>query len=218
MKKISSPKEAVSHIHDGAVLMIGGFMCCGQPLRLIEELLKQGAKGLTVITNDAGFPERGVGKLVVAGRVRRLVASHIGLNPVAGQRMHSGAMAVDLIPQGTLAERIRCAGAGLGGILTPTGLGTEAESGKRKIDVDGRKYILETPLKADFALVKVSVCDRCGNGFIAKAAKNFNPLMAMAAQHTIAEADELVEIGALDPERVTLPGVFVNTVAFEVRR
>jgi len=213
MKKIQTPREAVAHIHDGAVIMIGGFMCCGQPLRLTEALLAQGTQNLTVITNDAGFPDRGVGKLVVAGRVKRLIASHIGLNPAAGQKMNSGEMAVELVPQGTLAERIRCAGAGLGGVLTPTGLGTEVEAGKRKVEVDGRKYLLETPLKADFALVKASVCDRCGNAFVAKAGKNFNLVMAMAAQHTIAEADRLVEIGELDPERVTIPSIFVNTVA-----
>ena len=218
MKKIQTPAEAVAHIHDGAVLMIGGFMCCGQPIALTEALLAQGTKGLTVITNDAGFPDRGVGKLVVAGRIKHLIASHIGLNPAAGQLMHSGAMAVELVPQGTLAERIRCAGAGLGGVLTPTGLGTEVEAGKRKVEVDGHKYLLETPLKADFALVKATVCDRCGNAFVAKAGKNFNPLMAMAAQHTIVEAERLAERGGLDPERVTIPGVFVHTVAVEARR
>lgn len=218
MKKIQAIREAVAHIHDGAVLMVGGFMCCGQPLRLAEALLAQGTKDLTVITNDAGFPDRGLGKLVVAGRIKRLIASHIGLNPAAGQRMHSGAMQVELVPQGTLAERIRCAGAGLGGVLTPTGLGTEAETGKRKVDVDGRKYLLETPLRADFALVKASVCDRCGNVFTAKAGKNFNLVMAMAAQHTIAEADRLVERGELDPEKVTIPGVFIHTVAWEAPR
>ena len=218
MKKIQTPQEAVAPIPDGAVLMIGGFMCCGQPIRLTEALLAQGTKDLTVITNDAGFPDRGVGKLVVAGRIKRLIASHIGLNPTAGQKMNSGEMAVELVPQGTLAERIRCAGAGLGGVLTPTGLGTQVESGKRKMEIDGRTYLLETPLKADFALVKTSVCDRCGNAFTAKAGKNFNLVMAMAAQHTIAETDRLVEIGELDQERVTIPGIFINTVAVQGAR
>lgn len=218
MKKIQTPREAVAHIHDGAVLMVGGFMCCGQPLRLTEALLAQGTKNLTVITNDAGFPDRGLGKLVVAGRIKRLVASHIGLNPAAGQKMHSGEMEVELVPQGTLAERIRCAGAGLGGVLTPTGLGTEAEAGKRKVEIDGHKYLLETPLKADFALVKATLCDRCGNAFTAKAGKNFNLVMAMAAQHTIAETERLVPAGGIDPEQVTIPGVFINTVACEESR
>jgi acetate CoA/acetoacetate CoA-transferase alpha subunit len=215
MKSIESPKAAVSRIHDGAVLLVSGFMCCGQPIRLTEALLEQGTKDLTVITNDAGFPDRGVGKLIVAGRVRRLIVSHIGLNPAAGQKMNSGEMAVELVPQGTLAERIRCAGAGLGGVLTPTGLGTEVEKGKRAVEVEGRKYLLETPLRADFALLKASVCDRCGNAFTAKSGKNFNPVMAMAAQHAILETDRLVETGALDPEQVTIPGVFVKTIAVE---
>ena len=213
MKKIETPEEAVARIHDGAVIMVGGFMCCGQPIRLTEALLDQGTKDLTVITNDAGFPDRGLGKLIVEGRVKRLIASHIGLNPAAGKKMHTGEMAVELVPQGTLAERIRCAGAGLGGVLTPTGLGTEVEEGKRKVDVDGRKFLLELPLKADFALLKASVCDRCGNAFTAKAGKNFNPVMAMAAQHAIVETDRLVKTGGLDPELVTIPGVFVKTIA-----
>jgi acetate CoA/acetoacetate CoA-transferase alpha subunit len=218
MKHIQTPRQAVACIPDGATIMVGGFMCCGQPLHLVEELLKQGAKDLTLITNDAGFPDRGVGKLIVAGRVKHLIASHIGLNPIAGKKMNTGEMRVQLVPQGTLAERIRCAGAGLGGVLTPTGLGTEVEHGKHKIEVDGRKYLLETPLRADYALVKVSICDRCGNAFVAKAGKNFNLVMAMAAQHTIAEADSLVARGALDPERVSIPGVFINTVAVEEKR
>lgn len=218
MKKIQTPREAVAPIPDGAIVMIGGFMCCGQPLKLVDELLRRGTKNLTIITNDAGFPDRGVGKLIVAGRVKRLIASHIGLNPTAGQKMHSGEMSVELVPQGTLAERIRCAGAGLGGVLTPTGLGTEVEKGKHAISVDGRKYLLETPLKADFALVKAQVCDCCGNAFMSKASKNFNLVMAMAAQHTIAEAGRLVEPGMIDPEKVTLPGVFVHTVAVEKKR
>ncbi len=218
MKKIQTPAEAVAPIPHGAVVMIGGFMCCGQPLRLTDELLRRGTKNLTVITNDAGFPNRGVGKLIVAGRVKRLIASHIGLNPAAGQKMHSGEMTVELVPQGTLAERIRCAGAGLGGVLTPTGLGTEVEKGKRAITVNGRKYLLETPLKADFALIKAAICDRCGNAFMPKASKNFNLVMAMAAQHTIAEAGRLVEPGMIDPEQVNLPGIFVHTVAVENKR
>lgn len=218
MKKIETPKEAVARIHDGAVIMVGGFMCCGQPISLTEALLAQGTKDLTVITNDAGFPDRGLGKLVVAGRIKRLIASHIGLNPAAGQKMNSGEMVVELIPQGTLAERIRCAGTGLGGVLTPTGLGTEVESGKRKVEVDGRKYLLETPLRADFALLKASVCDRCGNAFTAKAGKNFNPVMAMAAQHAIVETERLVDAGGLDPEQVTIPGIFIKTIVVKEAR
>lgn len=195
--------------------MVGGFMCCGQSLRLTDALLSHGAKSLTLITNDAGFPDRGLGKLIVAGRVSRLIASHIGLNPAAGQKMNAGDMAVELVPQGTLAERIRCGGAGLGGVLTPTGLGTAVEEGKRKVDIDGHKYLLETPLKADFAFVKAERCDRLGNGVIPKSCKNFNLVMAMAAQHTVLETDELVEPGAIDPDLVDLPGIFVDAIAVE---
>jgi acetate CoA/acetoacetate CoA-transferase alpha subunit len=212
MKRICSAQKAVHNIHDGASLMIGGFMCCGQPLRLIDALLEKGSKDLTVICNDAGFPDRGVGKLIVAGRVKTLIASHIGLNPSAGDKMGSGEMAVELVPQGTLAERIRCGGAGLGGVLTPTGLGTEVEKGKRTIEVDGAAFLLEAPLRADFALVKANVTDRYGNCFVAKSAKNFNGVMAMAARHTIVETEELVEAGNLDPERVLIPGVFINDI------
>jgi acetate CoA/acetoacetate CoA-transferase alpha subunit len=214
MKKIQTPEEAVAHIHDHASIMVGGFMCCGQACRLIDALLEKGSKDLTLITNDGGFPDRGIGKLIVAGRVNRLIASHIGTNPVAGQRMNSGEMLVDLVPQGTLAERIRCDGAGLGGILTPTGIGTAVEEGKRKIEVEGKEYLLETPLHADFAFVKATVCDRFGNAFVEKAGKNFNIVMAMAVQHCIVETDELLETEALDPERIHIPSVFVDAIAY----
>jgi len=214
MKPLQTFAEAVRPIGDGASLMVGGFMCCGNAYGLIDALLDQGTKDLTLISNDGGFPERGVGKLIVAGRVARLVASHIGTNPVAGARMGDGSMAVELVPQGTLAERIRCAGAGLGGVLTPTGLGTAVENGKRKVRVNGKTFLLETPLAADFAFVKVARCDRLGNAFISKASKNFGIIMAMAARHCVVEADEVVEVGGLDPEKVHLPGVFVDAITY----
>jgi acetate CoA/acetoacetate CoA-transferase alpha subunit len=213
MKKVQTPEEAVANVHDGASIMIGGFMCCGQALRLIDALLAKGSKNLTVVCNDAGFPDKGVGRLICAGRVRRFIASHMGTNPEAGRRLHDGEMEVELVPQGTLAERIRCGGAGLGGVLTPVGIGTAAEKGKRKISVSGRDYLLETPLHADFAFIKASACDRLGNAFIAKSGKNFNVVMAMAAQHCIVEADRLVGPGDIDPESVTIPGVFTDAVA-----
>ena len=218
MKKILTPGEAVKVIHDRASIMISGFMCCGQALRLVDALLERGVKDLTVITNDSGLPDRGVGKLIVAGRVRKLIVSHIGLNPEAGRKMNSGEMEVELVPQGTLAERIRCSGAGLGGVLTPTGIGTRVEDGKQKMRVGDSEYLLETPLHADFAFVKADVCDRYGNAFVAMSGKNFNTVMAMAAQHAILETDKLVEPGELDPEKVTIPGVFVNTIACEGRQ
>jgi acetate CoA/acetoacetate CoA-transferase alpha subunit len=212
MKRICSPEEAVRNIHDGASLMIGGFMCCGQPLSLIDALLAKGSKDLIVITNDAGFPDRGIGKLIVAGRVKALIASHIGLNPTAGVKMHSGEMSVELVPQGTLAERIRCGGAGLGGVLTPTGLGTEVEKGKRTVKIEDATFLLETPLRADFALIKATAADHYGNAFLAKSTKNFNAVMATAARHVIVETDELVKTGEIDPEKVVVPGIFVNDV------
>jgi acetate CoA/acetoacetate CoA-transferase alpha subunit len=214
VKRVVTPAQAVAVIGDGASVMVAGFMCCGNAFGLVDALLEHGASELTLISNDGGFPERGVGKLIVAGRVRRLVASHIGTNPVAGARMHDGSMTVELVPQGSLAERIRCAGAGLGGVLTPTGVGTACERGKRKVRLDGRTYLLETPLAADFALVRAAVCDRLGNAHVAKAGKNFSVVMAMAARHTIVEAEEVVEPGQLDPELVTIPGVFVRTIAW----
>jgi acetate CoA/acetoacetate CoA-transferase alpha subunit len=218
MKTIQTPEEAVHHIHDHASIMVGGFMCCGQAFRLIDALLEKGSKDLTIITNDGGFPDQGIGKLIVAGRVKHLIASHIGTNPVAGQKMNSGEMEIELVPQGTLAERIRCDGAGLGGILTPTGLGTAVEVNKRKIEVDGKEYLLETPLHADFAFVKATTCDRFGNAFAAKAGKNFNIVMAMAVQHCIVETDELLDIGQLDPEQVHIPSVFVDAIAYAGKR
>lgn len=187
-------------------------MCCGQPLALMDAILAVGTKNLTVITNDAGFPDRGVGKLIVAGRVSHLIASHIGLNPVAGQKMHSGEMKVELVPQGTLAERIRSAGAGLGGVLTPTGIGTNVEEGKKKVMIDDQEYLVELPLKADFALIKATICDRQGNCFLAKSEKNFNTVMASAGAQVIAETEKLVDIGELDQDNVTIPGVFVNAI------
>ncbi|MDD2774297.1 MAG: CoA transferase subunit A [Elusimicrobiales bacterium] len=212
MKRLVSADEAVSGIKDGASVMLGGFMCCGQPFGLIDALLRTGAKNLTVISNDGGTPCTGVAKLIEQQRVARLIASHIGLNPEAGRQMNAGTLEVDLVPQGTLAERIRAAGAGLGGVVTPTGIGTEVEKGKQKISVDGREYLLEKPLRAEFAFIRADIADKFGNIFIAKAQKNFNPVMAMAAQTTIVEAEKIVELGGLDPDDVTLPGVFVHTI------
>jgi acetate CoA/acetoacetate CoA-transferase alpha subunit len=213
MKKVLSPADSVADIKDGSTVMISGFMCCGQPLSLIEALIEQGTKDLTIICNDAGYPDRpGVGRLVVEKRVKKLITSHIGLNPVAGQQMHSGELEVVLVPQGSLAEKIRAGGTGLGGVLTPTGVGTEVEKGKQIIELNGIKYILEESLKAQYSLISSNVCDEFGNAFIAKSAKNFNVVMAMASQNTILETKKIVEIGNLDNEKITVPGVFVNTI------
>lgn len=212
MKEIITAASAAAKIKDGDTLMIGGFMCCGQPLGIVDALLESGVKDLTVITNDTGWPDRGFGKMIVAKRVKKLIASHIGLNPEVAKQMFAGTLEVELVPQGTLAERIRCGGAGLGGVLTPTGLGTEVETGKQKLTVNGKQYLLETPLHADFALISGTVTDREGNTFIAKSAKNFNMVMAMAADHTIVETGEVVENGKLDPDHVSVPGVFVKSI------
>ncbi|MFA5161973.1 MAG: CoA transferase subunit A [Elusimicrobiales bacterium] len=212
MKKIVSADEAVSGIRDGASIMLGGFMCCGQPFGLVDAILRKGVKNLTLIVNDTGSPGLGVAKLVEQRRVAHVITSHIGLNPEAGKQMNAGTMKVELVPQGTLAERIRSAGAGLGAVVTPTGLGTEVEKGKQKILIDGREYLVELPLRAEFAFVTADIADKYGNGFVAKSRKNFNIVMAMAAQETILEADKLVETGELDPDRINLPGVFVHTI------
>jgi acetate CoA/acetoacetate CoA-transferase alpha subunit len=216
MKPVVSPKEAVASIQSGSTIMVGGFMCCGQPLALVDALLEQGASSLTIICNDAGLPNVGVAKLIHAGRVKKLIASHIGLNPEAGEKMNKGELVVELVPQGTLAERIRAAGAGLGGILTPTGGGTQVEHGKQRVTVNGRSYLLEEPLAADFSLIVADECDRVGNAFVGKARKNFNLVMAMAASHTVCESREVVDVGNLCPDKVNVPGVFVQSIV-EVR-
>ena len=181
-------------IPEGATLMIGGFMAVGSPERVIDELVRQGKRNLTVIANDTAMPGRGIGKLVSAGLVSKMIASHIGLNPETQQQMIAGKMAVDLVPQGTLIERIRAGGFGLGGILTPTGVGTVVVEGKRRIDVDGKGYLLETALRADFALVHAFLADYLGNLSYALTARNFNPVMAMAADTVIVTAEHIVPV------------------------
>ncbi|HYA75664.1 MAG TPA: 3-oxoacid CoA-transferase subunit A [Burkholderiaceae bacterium] len=205
-------EKAVAMIPDGATLMIGGFMGVGTPERLIDELVRQGKRELTVIANDNAMPGVGIGKLVVAGLVWKTIASHIGLNPETQKRMIAGSMQVELVPQGTLIERIRAAGFGLGGVLTPTGVGTMVEEGKRKIEVDGRSYLLETPLRADFALVEAFLCDYLGNLTYALTARNFNPLIAMAANTVIVHAEHIVPVGTIPPDHVVTPAALVDYV------
>ena len=190
--------------------MVGGFMGGGGPARLIDELVRQRKKGLTLVANDTARPGHGIGKLIDAGLVRRLITSHIGTNPVTQAAMLSGDIDVELVPQGTLAERIRAGGFGLGGILTPTGVGTVVAEGKQVIRVDGRDHLLETALKADFALVGAKRADYAGNLEYAMTARNFNPLMAMAGAITIAEAEDIVPVGAIAPDVVVTPGVIVR--------
>jgi len=202
--------ETVERIPEGASLMIGGFMGVGTPERLIDELVRQGKRGLTVIANDTAMPGRGIGKLISGGLVARTIVSHIGLNPETQKQMIDGALAVDLVPQGTLIERIRAAGHGLGGVLTPTGVGTLVEEGKRVIEVDGRAYLLETALRADFALVHAMMADYFGNLRYALTARNFNPVIAMAAGTCIATADHIVPVGVIPPDDVMTPAPVVD--------
>lgn len=210
--KIISLEEAMKHIQDGQTIMVGGFMTCGTPEILMDGVVEKGAKSLTVIGNDAGVPGKGIGKLLQAKLVKKLIASHIGLNPQAGEQMNAGELEVTLVPQGSLAEMIRAGGAGLGGVLTPTGLGTEVEEGKQKITLNGREYLIELPLLADVALIRGSIVDKAGNVYYNGTTKNFNPMMATAAKTVICAAEKIVEVGELDPNYVMTPGIFVDYI------
>src|SRR5512146_3215810 len=203
-------EEAVARIPNGASLMVGGFMGVGTPERIVDELLRQGKRELTVIANDTALPGVGIGKLVSANAVRKAIASHIGLNPETQKKMLAGEMEVDLVPQGTLIERIRAAGYGLGGVLTQTGVGTVVEEGKRKLEIDGREYLLELPLRADFALVQAFLCDYLGNLTYALTARNFNPVIAMAATTVIVDAEHIVPVGMISPDNVMTPAPVVD--------
>lgn len=211
MKTITLP-DAVAMIPAGASLMIGGFMGVGTPDPLMDELVRQEKRDLTVIANDTAAPGIGIGKLVTARLVRRVIVSHIGLNPETQQQMIAGDLQVDLVPQGTLAERIRAGGFGLGGILTATGIGTVVEEGKQKVSVGGRDYLLETALRADFALVHAFIADYMGNLSYALTARNFNPLMAMAADTILVQAENIVPVGVIAPDHVVTPAPVVDYV------
>jgi len=203
-------EKAVAMIPDGASLMIGGFMAVGTSERLMDELVRQGKRNLTVIANDNAMPGKGIGKLVSAGLVHKTIASHIGLNPETQKKMIDGSMQVELVPQGTLIERIRSAGYGLGGVLTPTGVGTVVEEGKQKISVDGREFLVEKPLRADFALVQAFLADYQGNLTYMLTARNFNPVMAMAADTVIVDAEHIVPVGVIPPDDIVTPAVIVD--------
>ena len=215
-KPIVSPEEAIARVEPGAKVMVGGFLACGTPGGLVEALVAAGTAGLTLISSDTAFDDPKTGKrtgiahLIANNQVARVIASHIGTNRETQRRMNAGEMTVELVPQGTLAERIRAGGVGLGGILTPTGVGTEVADGKQLIDVEGRSYILEVPLRADVALIRAEKADKAGNLLYSKTTRNFNPLMATAADLVIVEAREIVDVGKLDPEAIITPGVFVD--------
>jgi acetate CoA/acetoacetate CoA-transferase alpha subunit len=205
-----SLEQSVSVIPDGASVMIGGFMGIGTPERVIDELIRQNKRDLTVIANDTASPGHGIGKLVDAKLVRKAIVSHIGLNPETQRQMMTGEMEVELVPQGTLIERIRSGGYGLGGILTQTGVGTPVENGKQRIELDGKSYLLEVALRADFALVQAFLADYLGNLSYALTARNFNPVIAMAAETVIANADNIVPIGVISPDHVATPAPVVD--------
>ena len=205
-----SLEQSVAMIPDGASLMIGGFMAVGTPERVIDEIVRQNKRDLTVIANDTAAPGRGIGKLIAAKLLRKAIVSHIGLNPETQKQMMAGELEVELVPQGTLIERIRAGGYGLGGILTQTGIGTPVEDGKQKIEVDGKSYLLEVALRADFALVQAFLADYLGNLSYALTARNFNPVIAMAAGTVIASADNIVPVGVISPDHVVTPAPVVD--------
>jgi len=212
MNKVTTITQALESVQDGMTVMIGGFLAVGTPELLVDALLAKGTKDLTVIANDTAFPDKGIGKLVVNRRLQKAIVSHIGTNPETGRQMNAGELQVELVPQGTLAERIRAGGAGLGGILTPTGLGTIIAEGKDMIVIDGREYLLEKYLKADVALIKAHTADTAGNLLFHRSARNFNPLMAMAAGTVIVQAENIVEAGHIDPDQVMTPGIVVDWI------
>ncbi|WP_447469270.1 CoA transferase subunit A [Vibrio harveyi] len=215
MKKAATTEQVESLLHDGMTIMIGGFMATGAPERLIDLLIKKDIKNITLISTDTGSPGRGSSRLIAEKRVKKLYASHIGTNPETGKQMNEGTLEVELVPQGTLAERIRSAGAGLGGVLTPTGLGTIVAENKRVIEVDGKQYLLEMPLKADLAMIRGSKVDRRGNVFYSKTTQNFNPLMATAAEIVVVEPEQIVELGDIEPEAVHTPSLYVDYILVE---
>ncbi|MBN2219479.1 MAG: 3-oxoacid CoA-transferase subunit A [Kosmotogaceae bacterium] len=206
-------KETISLIKKDSSVMIGGFLGCGSPDCIINEIVENEISGLTLVANDTAFPEMGVGKLIVNKCASKIVVSHIGTNPETQRQMIEGELEVELVPQGTLAERIRAGGVGLGGILTPTGVGTVVQDGKKVVTIDGKDYLMELPLRADFALVKAKKADYFGNLVFSLTARNFNPLMVLACDTVIVEVEEIVPVGSLSPDEIHIPGVFVHYIA-----
>jgi acetate CoA/acetoacetate CoA-transferase alpha subunit len=212
MNKIISMEEAILKVEDGMTIMIGGFMAAGTPISIMKELVKKGVKDLTVICNDTGFFDKGIGLLISNKQVKKVIASHIGTNTATIEQLNNKEIEVEFVPQGTLAERIRCGGAGLGGILTPTGLGTVVEKGKQIIVVDGKEFLLETALRADLALIGASIADEAGNLYYKGTTQNFNPMMATAADVVIVEAQEIVKTGEIPMENVHTQALFVDFI------
>ncbi|MDK2823572.1 MAG: acetate CoA/acetoacetate CoA-transferase alpha subunit [Clostridia bacterium] len=210
MAKVISIAEAVDMVQEGMTIMVSGFWGIGAPEKVIDALVEKGTGNLTGISISTSLVDRGIGKLVANRQFKKVIVSYIGRNPATMEQYEAGQLEVEFVPQGTLAERIRAGGFGLGGILTPTGVGTELEKGKQRMTIDGKDYLLELPLKADIALIKAHKADKSGNLIYRKAARNTNPLMAAAADITIVQADEIVETGMIDPDEVMTPGIFVD--------
>lgn len=210
MKKIISAQQAISLIEEGSTVMIGGFLSCGAPDKLIDELAEQNISKLTVVSNDTSYPDVDKGKLIVNKQVKRLITSHIGTNPETGKQMNSGELDVELVPMGTLIEKIRAKGTGLGGVLTPTGVGTIIEDSKETIEIGGKKFIFEEPIGADYALIYGTKVDKYGNVAYYGTTRNLNTVMATAAETVIVQADELVD--CLDPNDVIIPGLFIDYI------
>jgi 3-oxoacid CoA-transferase subunit A len=211
-KVMRSAQDAVARIPEGATVMVGGFGVCGNPENLLSALHAQGTRGLTVVSNNAGIDDFGLGRLLKARQIRKMIATYVGENREFERQFLAGELEVELVPQGTFSERIRAGGAGIGGFFTPTGYGTLAAEGKETRVIDGRPYVLELPLKADFALVRAWKGDRHGNLVYRKTARNFNPMMATAATVTLAEVEHLVEPGEIEPDAVHTPGIFVQHI------
>ena len=212
MSKFISIEEAVSKVKDGMTIMVGGFLANGTPNKIVDALAKSGVKNLTLICNDTAYPDKGVGQLIANKQVKKLFVSHIGTNPHTSEQMNSGELEIEFCPQGSLAERVRAGGCGLGGILTQTGMGTIVAEGKQIVNVDGKDYLLEKPLRADIALVGASLGDKDGNLVYRGTSQNFNPLMASAADLVIAEINELVEVGEIAAENVKTPSIMVDFI------
>ena len=211
-KKIIDIADAVSKIEDGMTIMVGGFLGTGTPHTIIDAMVNKGIKNLTIISNDTGIKNSGVGRFIYNNMVNKVITSHIGTNPETGRQMHEKMIEVELVPQGTLVERIRSGGAGLGGVLTPTGLGTIVEEGKQIIEVDGKKFLLEKPLRANIAIILGHSVDTIGNVVYSNTARNFNPIMATAADIVIVEAENIVEVGSINPNEVITPRIFVDHI------
>lgn len=210
MKKALSPKAVADLVPDGARVMIGGFMGVGTPDKIIDALVAAGKKELTLIANDTALPGRGIGKLVAAGALRRVVVSHIGLNPETQHQMNAGILEAELVPQGTLIECIRAGGVGLGAVVTPTGLGTPVKEGKQVLEINGKKFLVEEPIRAEFAFIAARQADYLGNLEYSLTAQNFNPTMAMAADVVVAEPEHIVPVGVIPPDAVRTPASLVD--------